>query len=73
MMRGTLPPGSKADPGRDPVAPPSLGAAALAQRLRHADPPVVAVVAGGRVVLDVRTILPEDEGAVVAAVTAALA
>jgi len=55
------------------LAPPSLGAAALAQRLRHADPPVVAVVAGGRVVLDVRTILPEDEGAVVAAVTAALA
>jgi L-seryl-tRNA(Ser) seleniumtransferase len=55
------------------LAPPSLAAATLAQRLRRADPPVVGIVAGGRVVLDVRTILPEDEGAVVAAVTAALA
>ncbi len=48
-------------------------AAMLAQRLRQADPPVVAVVAAGRIVLDIRTILPEDEGAVVAAVAAALA
>lgn len=55
------------------LAPPSIGAATLAQRLRRAEPPVVGVVAGGRVVLDVRTILPEDEGDVVAAVTAALA
>jgi hypothetical protein len=34
---------------------------------------VVVVVAGGRVVLDVRTIPPEDEPAVIAAVSAALA
>ena len=55
------------------LAPPSMPAAALAQRLRRAEPPVIGVVSGGRVVLDVRTILPEDEGDVVAAVTAALA
>jgi len=55
------------------LATPEPRAAMLAQRLRQADPPVVAVVSAGRVVLDVRTILPEDEGAVVAAVAAALA
>jgi L-seryl-tRNA(Ser) seleniumtransferase len=54
------------------LAPPAIGAATLAQRLRRAEPPVVGIVAAGRVVLDVRTILPEDESAVVAAVTAAL-
>jgi L-seryl-tRNA(Ser) seleniumtransferase len=55
------------------LAPPEPGAAALAQRLREADPPVVAVVAAGRVVLDMRTMLPGDEDAVVTAVTLALA
>jgi len=55
------------------LVPPSMPAAALAQRLRRGEPPVVAVVSGGRLVLDVRTILPEDESDVVAAVTAALA
>ncbi len=55
------------------LAPARLRAATVAERLRQADPPVVAVVTAGRVALDVRTILPEDESAVVAAVTAALA
>jgi L-seryl-tRNA(Ser) seleniumtransferase len=55
------------------VAPPGVAAAELARRLRLGAPPVVAVVAGGRVVLDVRTVAPEDETAVITAVTAALA
>jgi len=54
------------------LAPQHLSAAALAERLRLAPTPVIAVVAGGRVVLDVRTILPEDEPAVADAVGAAL-
>ncbi|HVM43227.1 MAG TPA: L-seryl-tRNA(Sec) selenium transferase [Gemmatimonadales bacterium] len=55
------------------LSPSGLAAGELARRLRRADPPVVAVVAAGKVVLDVRTILAEDEPAVVAAVAAALA
>jgi len=54
------------------LAPRHLSAAALAERLRLAPTPVVALVTGGRVVLDVRTMLPEDEQAVAAAVAAAL-
>ena len=54
------------------LAPAGLSAAALAERLRLAPTPVIAVVAGGRVVLDVRTIGPEDETAVADAVAAAL-
>ncbi|MGA2384435.1 MAG: L-seryl-tRNA(Sec) selenium transferase [Gemmatimonadales bacterium] len=54
------------------LAPEGLSAAALAERLRLAATPVVALATGGRVVLDVRTILPEDESAVADAVTAAL-
>jgi len=55
------------------LTPSGLAAGELARRLRQADPPVVAVVAAGKVVLDVRTILPEDEPDVCAAVAAALA
>ncbi len=51
---------------------PSVAAATLARRLREAAQPVIAVVSGGRVVLDVRTILPEEEKDVVDAVKAAL-
>jgi L-seryl-tRNA(Ser) seleniumtransferase len=54
------------------LAPPGVPAAALAERLRLAATPVIAVVTGGRVVLDLRTILPEDEPAIVDAVAAAL-
>ncbi len=42
----------------------------LSERLRAADPPVVGRVYEGRLWLDVRTLLPGDEGAVVEAVTA---
>ena len=55
------------------LAPANLSAAALAERLRLAATPVVALVAGGRVVLDLRTIAPDDEKAVADAVAAALA
>ena len=55
------------------LAPELLSAATLAERLRLAATPVVALVTGGRVVLDVRTIAPEDEQTVADAVAAALA
>ncbi len=54
------------------LAPEGLSAAGLAERLRLAATPVVALVTGGRVVLDVRTIAPEDERTVADAVAAAL-
>jgi L-seryl-tRNA(Ser) seleniumtransferase len=46
-------------------------AGALAERLRRADPPVVGHVHEDRLWLDVRTLLPGDERAVVAAVSGA--
>jgi L-seryl-tRNA(Ser) seleniumtransferase len=55
------------------LAPRHMAAAELAERLRHAATPVIALVSGGRVVLDVRTILADDERAVVDAIAAALA
>jgi L-seryl-tRNA(Ser) seleniumtransferase len=44
-------------------------AASLAERLRGADPPVVGRVHEDRLWLDVRTLLPGDERAIVAAVS----
>lgn len=55
------------------LAPAGIPPLTLAERLRHAPLPVVAFVAAGRVVLDVRTILPDDERVVADAVAAALA
>ncbi len=55
------------------LSPAGIPAPVLAERLRRAPTPVIGLVTGGRVVLDVRTILPEDERAVVDAVGAALA
>jgi L-seryl-tRNA(Ser) seleniumtransferase len=54
------------------LAPADLPAATLAERLRLGPTPVVALVSGGRVVLDVRTIPPEDESPLADAVAAAL-
>lgn len=51
------------------LAPPS--AERLAQALRRGDPPVVARVDEGRVWLDPRTVLPEQEATLLAAVRAA--
>ncbi len=46
----------------------SFSAAGLARRLRVGDPPVVAIVRGGRVCIDVRTLLEGDDERVEAAV-----
>jgi L-seryl-tRNA(Ser) seleniumtransferase len=45
----------------------------MAARLRHATPPVVARVADGRLLLDLRTVFPEEEPALRAALRSALA
>ena len=45
----------------------------VAARLRAADPPVVARIDGGRVLLDPRTVLPGEDEAVLAAVRGAVA
>jgi L-seryl-tRNA(Ser) seleniumtransferase len=45
---------------------------ALAERLRRQDPPVVARIEDGRVVLDPRTVMPGEDEALLAAVRAAL-
>ena len=55
------------------LAPANVTSQALAERLRTGVVPVIGVVQGGRVVLDVRTLLPGDETAVCAAVAGALA
>ena len=44
-----------------------LSADEVAARLRASDPPIVARVDEGRVVLDLRTVFPEDDAAVIAA------
>jgi L-seryl-tRNA(Ser) seleniumtransferase len=54
------------------LALPPGEADALAARLRRADPPVVARVEEGRVVLDPRTVMPHEDGAVVRALADAL-
>ncbi len=51
---------------------PPDGAERLASRLRDADVPVVGRVAEGALLLDARTLLPGDEEAIEAALTAAL-
>ena len=46
---------------------------AVEARLRGGDPPIIARVADGRVLLDVRTVFPSEDGEVIAALRAALA
>jgi L-seryl-tRNA(Ser) seleniumtransferase len=55
------------------VDPAPAGAAAVLARLRAGDPPVVARAERGRVVLDLRTVPPQQDGLVAEALTAALA
>jgi L-seryl-tRNA(Ser) seleniumtransferase len=55
------------------VDPAPAGAAAVLARLRAGDPPVVARAERGRVVLDLRTVPPEQDGLVADALVAALA
>jgi L-seryl-tRNA(Ser) seleniumtransferase len=54
------------------IAQASRSPDVLAARLRRAKPPVVTRVAGGRVVIDLRTVFPEQEGELLAALRAAL-
>jgi L-seryl-tRNA(Ser) seleniumtransferase len=54
------------------LALPVADADAVAARLRAADPPVMARIEDGRVLLDPRTVLPGEDAAVVAALRAAL-
>jgi L-seryl-tRNA(Ser) seleniumtransferase len=54
------------------LALPAHSADGLARRLRRMDPPVIGRIEGGRVVLDPRTILPEQESSFLGAVAAAL-
>ena len=54
------------------VDPEPAGAATVLARLRAADPPVVARVERGRVVLDLRTVPPDQDALVTRALTAAL-
>jgi L-seryl-tRNA(Ser) seleniumtransferase len=54
------------------VDPAPLGDAALLARLRAGDPPVVARAEHGRVVVDLRTVPPEQDDLVAAAMVAAL-
>jgi L-seryl-tRNA(Ser) seleniumtransferase len=55
------------------VDPAPAGAAAVLARLRAGDPPVVARAERGRVVLDLRTVPPEQDELVARALAAALA
>ena len=52
------------------VASKGLSAGQLAARLRAAEPPVIARVEEGRVLLDLRTVFPEEDAAVTAVLTA---
>lgn len=54
------------------LALPPADADAVAARLRRADPPVVARIEEDRVVLDPRTVMPGEDGAVVGAIRHAL-
>ncbi len=49
------------------VSCPGLSAEELAARLRASDPPIVARVEEGRVLLDLRTVFPEHDAAIAAA------
>ncbi len=55
------------------IALPPDHATALAANLRAGDPPVVARIQDERVVLDLRTVLPQEEGALLANLREALA
>jgi len=54
------------------IVPRGVSAAELAARLRRADPPVIARVEADRVLLDLRTVFPEQEPALAEALRAAL-
>ena len=55
------------------IAPSRRGAARLIDRLRAAEPPVIARIEEGRVVLDPRTVLADEDEPLLRALRAALA
>jgi L-seryl-tRNA(Ser) seleniumtransferase len=55
------------------IAPRRGGAADLLRRLREHEPPVIGRIVEERVLLDPRTVLPDEDEVVIAAVIAALA
>jgi L-seryl-tRNA(Ser) seleniumtransferase len=65
-------PGAKLTTWLVRLAPQGPKPDALAQRFREASPPIIARIADDHVVLDPRTILDHQMGAVAAAVTASL-
>ncbi len=54
------------------ITPKTLSAAELAARLRRHDPPVIVRVEAGRVLLDLRTVFPDQEQALACALRSAL-
>jgi L-seryl-tRNA(Ser) seleniumtransferase len=54
------------------ITPVKGSAVRALERLRHQDPPVIARIEDGRVVLDPRTVLPDEDDALLRAVRAAL-
>jgi L-seryl-tRNA(Ser) seleniumtransferase len=54
------------------VGPPGAGADALAARLRAGDPPLIARITDGRVLVDPRTLGEDELDAAAAALRAAL-
>ena len=54
------------------VSPKTISATELAARLRRADPPVIVRVEAGRVLLDLRTVFPEQETLLTTALGASL-
>ncbi|HEY6706622.1 MAG TPA: L-seryl-tRNA(Sec) selenium transferase [Actinomycetota bacterium] len=78
LRRGTSVAGGGSLPGEGlesllvEVDPSPAGAATVLARLRSGDPPVVARAERGRVVLDLRTVPPEQDGLVAEALIAAL-
>ena len=54
------------------ISPRRGGAADLLRRLREHEPPVIGRIVEERVLLDPRTVLPDEDGVIVEAVIAAL-
>lgn len=72
VIGGGSTPGSTLETKLLAIFPRSIRPAELAARLRRSDPPVVARVESNRVLLDLRTVFPEQEGALEAALRTAL-
>jgi len=54
------------------IAPETSDVVRVEQRLRQGDPPVIVRIERGRLLIDLRTVSPEEDGELVAAVKAAL-